>query len=76
MLHDHPIQGFEGKTLGNETLGTSRRGWEDNIKVDIQEVRWGARDWMLWHRIKTGVGANACGPALSSLIKCGNFLIS
>jgi hypothetical protein len=30
-------------------------------------------NWMLWLRIKTGVGANACGPELSSLIKCGEF---
>jgi hypothetical protein len=37
-------------------LGTPRRRWEDNIKMDIQKVRWGGMDWMLWLRIKTGGG--------------------
>jgi len=27
-----------GKPEGNRTLGRSRRRWEDNIKMDLQEV--------------------------------------
>jgi hypothetical protein len=26
--------------------GRPRRGWEDNIKMDLQEVRGGRGDWM------------------------------
>jgi hypothetical protein len=29
------------KPEGNRTLGRPRRGWEDNIKMDISEVGWG-----------------------------------
>jgi len=28
-----------GRSEGKRPLGTSRRGWEDNIKVVLQEVR-------------------------------------
>jgi hypothetical protein len=31
-----------GKSEGKRQLGGPRRRWEDNIKMDIQEVRWGA----------------------------------
>jgi hypothetical protein len=26
---------------GRRPLGSPRRGWEDNIKMDLQEVGWG-----------------------------------
>jgi hypothetical protein len=29
-----------GKPEGKRPLGRPRRGWEDNFKMDIQEVRW------------------------------------
>jgi hypothetical protein len=29
-----------GKPEGKSPLGRSRRRWEDNIKMDIQEVGW------------------------------------
>jgi len=32
------IQGFGGKPEGKRPLGRPRRKWEDNIKVDLQEV--------------------------------------
>jgi hypothetical protein len=32
------IQGFGGKTEGRGSLGRFRRTWEDNIKMDFQEV--------------------------------------
>jgi len=35
-----------GRPEGNRTLGRSRRGWEDNIKVDFQEVGCGRMEWM------------------------------
>jgi hypothetical protein len=27
-------------------LGRPRRRWEDNIKMDLQEVAWGGMDWI------------------------------
>jgi hypothetical protein len=27
-------------------FGTPRRSWEDNIKMDLQEVRYGGMDWI------------------------------
>ena len=35
-----------GKTEGKRTLGRPRRRWEDNIKMDLQEVGGGCGDWM------------------------------
>jgi len=27
-------------------LGRPRRRWEENIKMDLQEIRWGGTDWI------------------------------
>jgi hypothetical protein len=35
-----------GKPEGNRQLGRPRRRWEDNIKMDLQEVGGGHEDWM------------------------------
>ena len=35
-----------GKTEGKRPLGRPRRRWEDNIKMDLQEVGWGFVDRM------------------------------
>ena len=34
------------KSKGKIPLGRPRRRWEDNIKMDLQEVRGGCGDWM------------------------------
>jgi len=34
------------KLEGNRPLGRSRRRWEDNNKMDLQEVGCGAMDWI------------------------------
>ena len=34
-----------GKPEGKRRLGRSRRRWEDNIKVDLQEVGCEGMDW-------------------------------
>jgi hypothetical protein len=39
------MQGFGGQTFG-KPLGRPRRRWEDNIKMDLQEVRCGGMDWI------------------------------
>jgi hypothetical protein len=35
-------------SVRERSLGRQRRRWEDNIKMDLQEVGWGGvrRDWM------------------------------
>jgi len=35
-----------GKPEGKKPLGRPRRRWEDNIKMDLQEVGGGRGDWM------------------------------
>ena len=35
-----------GKPEGKRPLGRPRRRWEDNIKMDRQEVGGGCEDWM------------------------------
>jgi hypothetical protein len=35
-----------GKPEGKRTLGRPSRRWEDNIRMDIQEVGCGAGDWI------------------------------
>jgi len=35
-----------GKPEGNRTLGRPRCRWEDNIKMDLQEMRCGGMDWI------------------------------
>jgi len=39
-------RGFVGQPQGNRPLGRSRRRWEDNIKMDLQEVVCGGMDWI------------------------------
>jgi hypothetical protein len=35
-----------GKPEGKRSLGRPRRRWEDNIRVDLQEVGCGVMDWI------------------------------
>ena len=35
-----------GKPEGKRSLGRPRRRWEDNIKMDLEEVGCGGRDWI------------------------------
>ena len=63
------------KPEGKRPLGRPRRRWEDNIKMDLQEVGSGDVD-----RIEHGSGygqvadACDCGNESSGSIKCGEFL--
>jgi hypothetical protein len=45
-----------GKPLGKRPLGRPRRRWEDNIKMDLQEIERGREDWMELFKIGTGGG--------------------
>ena len=35
-----------GKAEGKRPLGRPRRRWENNIRMDLQEVGWSCGDWM------------------------------
>jgi len=35
-----------GKPEGNRPFGRPKRRWEDNIKMDLQEVGCGGMDWI------------------------------
>jgi hypothetical protein len=45
-----------GKPEGKRPLGRPRPGWEDNIKMDHQEVVRMGIEWIIWLRIGTGGG--------------------
>jgi hypothetical protein len=34
------------KPKGKRPVGRPRRRWKDNIKMDLQEVKWGGKDWI------------------------------
>jgi len=45
-----------GKPEGKRSLGRPRHRWDDNIKMGLQQVEWGAWTGMIWLRIGTGGG--------------------
>ena len=59
------------KPEGKRPLGRPRRRWEDNFKLDLQEVGRGCGDWM---ELAKDRGACEYGNELSGSIKCGEFL--
>ena len=66
-----------GKPAGKRPLGRPRRRWEDNIKMDLQEVGGGRGDWMeLAQDRDRWQGTCGYGEGLSSSIYAGNFLTS
>jgi hypothetical protein len=59
-----------GKPEGRRPIGRPRRRWEDNIKMDLREVGWGAWTGSFWLR----ASSCECGYEPSGSIKCGEFL--
>jgi len=45
-MNEMGVQCFGGKPEGKRPLGRPRHRWEDNIKVDFQEVGCGGMDWI------------------------------
>ena len=66
-----------GKPDGKRPLGRPSRRWEDNIKMDLQEV--GCGGYVL-DQAGSGWGYLAstceCGDEPAGSIKCGDFLTS
>jgi hypothetical protein len=47
-------QGFDENAEGKRPLGRRRHRWGDNIKMDLQEVRWWAWTGLMWFRFGAG----------------------
>jgi len=60
-----------GKPQGKRPLGRPRHRWEDNIKMDLQEVGCGGMDWI---ELAQDRDRCECGNEPSGSIKCGEFL--
>jgi len=55
-----------GKSEGKRPLGRSRRRWEDNIKMDLQEVGGGVKDW-----IDLVQDRDRCRALVNAMMNCG-----
>ena len=55
-----------GKPEGKRPLGRPRRRWEDNIKLDLQEVGRAGGDWMELAQDK-----ERCRALVSTVMNCG-----
>ena len=66
-----------GKPEGKRPLGRPRRRWEDDIKMDLQEVGYGGMDWirLAQDRDRWRALANAVMKLLVPY-NAGNFLTS
>jgi hypothetical protein len=63
------------KPEGKRPLGRPWHRWEDNIKMDLQEVGCGGMDWIELAQDKRQVaGTCECGSEPFGSIKCGEFL--
>ena len=61
--------------LREKPLGRTRHKWEDNIKMDLQEMGWGGMDWidLVQDRDRWRTIVNAV-MTLRIPIKCRGFL--
>jgi len=53
-LKERCMQGFVGTPEGKRPLERPRCRWEDNIKMHLQEMEWGAWTGLIWLRVGTG----------------------
>ena len=71
---DRRIDVLVGKPEGKRTLGRSRRRWENNIKVNLQDVGWdNGLDWFGSEQGQAAGNYKRCNEP-SSCIECGEFL--
>jgi hypothetical protein len=63
-----------GKPERKSLLGRPRCRWENNIKVDLQEMGCGVWTGLSWLRIERAGGTCESDNEHSDSIKCGEFL--
>jgi len=63
-----------GKPEGKRPLGRPRRRWEDNIKMDLQEVGGGRGDWIKLAQDRDSWRALVGMVRNFGFHKCGEFL--
>jgi hypothetical protein len=64
-----------GSPEGRRPFGRPRRRWDDNIKMEIQEVGWEGMDWIDMAQDRDRWRALCeCGNEPSGSIKRGEFL--
>jgi hypothetical protein len=63
-----------GKAEGKRQLERPRRRWENIIKANLQEVRFGVMDWIELTKDSQVAGNCGFGNKLSDFIKCWEFL--
>ena len=68
------LQPLVGRPEAKSPRGRSRRRWEDNIKIDLQEVGWGGMDWIDGSGRGQAAGCFECINEPTGPIKCGEFL--
>jgi hypothetical protein len=56
------------------SLGRPMRRWNDNIRMDLQEVGCGGMEWIELAQERQVAGTCECGNESSGSIKCGEFL--
>jgi hypothetical protein len=49
-------RGLVGRPEGKRLLGRPRYRWEDSIEKDLQEMRWGEWNGLIWLKIERGGG--------------------
>jgi hypothetical protein len=59
---------------GKRPLGRPKRRWEDNIRMDLQEVVCGTRNWIGMAQDRQVAETCKCGNEPSGSIKRGEFL--
>jgi hypothetical protein len=64
------------KSEGKRPLGRPGRRWEDNIRMDLQEVGCGGMDWIGLASMETVASNCECGNEPSGSMKRGIFLTS
>jgi hypothetical protein len=64
-----------GKPEGKRTVGKPRRGWMENIKIDLRAIGWDSMDWidLVLDRDQLE-GSFEHGNELSGSIKCWGVL--
>jgi hypothetical protein len=62
-----------GKPQEKRQLGRRRRRWEDNIRIDLRDIRWETVDWILLAQGKEQLWASV-STVMRLSIKCGEFL--